>query len=265
MVFNSLEFVAFFVVVYALYRAAAAPRRRTGCCSSRSYYFYAAWDWRFLGSARRLDASSTTPSARYLDALERRRADAGGCCGRASRSTSACSASSSTTTSSRQACRSLLSLARLGVSLPTLHVILPIGISFYTFMTMSYVIDVYRREIEPTRRPAGLRRVRRLSSRTSWPARFCARPRCCRRSRGRARPTSRRCTDGAWLIGWGLFKKVFVADNLATRRRRGVRQPRRRPASRSWSASTRSPSRSTATSRATPTSRAACRSGWASS
>ena len=29
--------------------------------------------------------------------------------------------------------------------------ILPIGISFYTFMTMSYVIDVYRREIEPTR------------------------------------------------------------------------------------------------------------------
>ena len=32
----------------------------------------------------------------------------------------------------------------------TLHVILPIGISFYTFMTISYVIDVYRREIQPT-------------------------------------------------------------------------------------------------------------------
>ena len=29
--------------------------------------------------------------------------------------------------------------------------LLPIGISFYTFVTMSYVIDVYRREIEPTR------------------------------------------------------------------------------------------------------------------
>ena len=33
----------------------------------------------------------------------------------------------------------------------TLRVLLPIGISFYTFVTMSYVIDVYRREIEPTR------------------------------------------------------------------------------------------------------------------
>ena len=33
----------------------------------------------------------------------------------------------------------------------TLRVVLPIGISFYTFMSMSYVIDVYRRDIPPTR------------------------------------------------------------------------------------------------------------------
>ena len=33
----------------------------------------------------------------------------------------------------------------------TLRVLLPVGISFYTFVTMSYVIDVYRREIPPTR------------------------------------------------------------------------------------------------------------------
>ena len=32
-----------------------------------------------------------------------------------------------------------------------LEVVLPIGISFYTFQSMSYVIDVYRREIKPTR------------------------------------------------------------------------------------------------------------------
>ncbi len=44
-------------------------------------------------------------------------------------------------------------LARLGVSIPLGHleVALPIGISFYTFQSMSYVIDVYRRQIKPTR------------------------------------------------------------------------------------------------------------------
>jgi alginate O-acetyltransferase complex protein AlgI len=40
-------------------------------------------------------------------------------------------------------------LAPWGRSLPYLHVLLPAGISFYTFKSMSYTIDVYRREIEP--------------------------------------------------------------------------------------------------------------------
>ncbi len=44
-------------------------------------------------------------------------------------------------------------LGRAGLSIPLRHleVVLPIGISFYTFQSMSYVIDVYRREIKPTR------------------------------------------------------------------------------------------------------------------
>ena len=44
-------------------------------------------------------------------------------------------------------------LAQSGVSIPLGHleVALPIGISFYTFQSMSYVIDVYRRQIKPTR------------------------------------------------------------------------------------------------------------------
>src|SRR5262249_32921209 len=35
--------------------------------------------------------------------------------------------------------------------LPTLHIVLPIGISFYTFNSMSYTIDIFRRRVEPTR------------------------------------------------------------------------------------------------------------------
>jgi len=39
----------------------------------------------------------------------------------------------------------------LDMAFPTLRVLLPVGISFYTFQTLSYTIDVYRRQIEPTR------------------------------------------------------------------------------------------------------------------
>jgi alginate O-acetyltransferase complex protein AlgI len=38
----------------------------------------------------------------------------------------------------------------LGAHLPSLHILLPIGISFYTFNSMSYTIDVFRRRVEPT-------------------------------------------------------------------------------------------------------------------
>ena len=37
------------------------------------------------------------------------------------------------------------------MSASTLNIILPVGISFYTFQTLSYTIDVYRKKIEPTK------------------------------------------------------------------------------------------------------------------
>src|SRR5919197_2453135 len=48
MVFNSLQFVWFFVVVYALYRM-LPHRAQNWLLLVASYYFYAAWDYRFLG------------------------------------------------------------------------------------------------------------------------------------------------------------------------------------------------------------------------
>jgi D-alanyl-lipoteichoic acid acyltransferase DltB (MBOAT superfamily) len=97
----------------------------------------------------------------------------------------------------------------------TVRVLLPVGISFYTFVTMSYVIDVYRREIRPTRDlvdfgvfvayfphlVAGpILRASRLLTQIDAPRRI---------SREQLR-------DGAWLIAWGFFQKIFVADNLAS-------------------------------------------------
>ena len=44
----------------------------------------------------------------------------------------------------------LMSVVGWHVDYVTLNVILPVGISFYTFQALSYSIDVYRRKIEPT-------------------------------------------------------------------------------------------------------------------
>ena len=101
------------------------------------------------------------------------------------------------------------------VPLAQLNVVLPIGISFYTFQSMSYVIDVYRKDIKPTRDfiqfatfvsffphlVAGpIMRPTTLLPQVANPRRFDA----------------QRFYQGSYLIFWGLTKKVVVADNLAT-------------------------------------------------
>ena len=61
-----------------------------------------------------------------------------------------------------------------------LGILLPAGISFYTFQAMSYTIDIYRGKTEPTGTSA-TSRCSSASSRTSSPGRSCGRIRCCRR------------------------------------------------------------------------------------
>src|SRR5436305_788227 len=107
-------------------------------------------------------------------------------------------------------------LARAGLSIPMAHleVVLPIGISFYTFQSMSYVIDVYRREIPPTRN------LIEFAAFVSFFPHLVAGP--------IMRPTTllpqieqkrrfdiQQFYQGSYLIFWGLTKKVVVADNLA--------------------------------------------------
>jgi D-alanyl-lipoteichoic acid acyltransferase DltB (MBOAT superfamily) len=94
------------------------------------------------------------------------------------------------------------------------HLVLPIGISFYTFQAMSYVVDVYRREIPATRNA-----VQFLSYVAFFPQ-LVAGP----IERGaRLLPQMQRTLailpadlrSGLWLMIWGMFKKVVLADNLA--------------------------------------------------
>ncbi len=108
-------------------------------------------------------------------------------------------------------------LARqIGVALPNLHahIPLPIGISFFTFMSLSYVIDVYRREIPPSKNY-----LHYLTYICFFPH-LVAGPII----RGRdllplfekpVRLTSAAAGEGMFLIAAGIFKKVVISDYLA--------------------------------------------------
>ena len=99
-------------------------------------------------------------------------------------------------------------------NVPSLSIILPVGISFYTFQSMSYAIDVYRGHITPTRQF-----IRFLAYVAFFPQ-LVAGP--IERAR-HLLPQFSRCLlitremieEGIWLILWGLFKKVVVADHCA--------------------------------------------------
>lgn len=93
-------------------------------------------------------------------------------------------------------------------------VVLPVGISFYIFQSMSYIVDVYRGVVQPPREP-----VRYLAYVAFFPQ-LVAGP--IERSPhllpqfARVLPmTEVGWREGCWLIAWGLFKKVVIADNLA--------------------------------------------------
>lgn len=96
-----------------------------------------------------------------------------------------------------------------------LRIILPVGISFYTFQALSYSIDVYRKKIEPTRDivaffayvaffpqlVAGpIERATNLLPQFQTNRKF----------------SYDQAVDGMRQILWGLFKKIVVADNCAT-------------------------------------------------
>lgn len=95
-----------------------------------------------------------------------------------------------------------------------LGIIVPIGISFYTFHTMSYTIDVYRGELMPTESLLDFALF--VSFFPQMIAGPIARARELLPQFQQPRTLSwSSIQSGTWLIGWGLFKKMFIADNLA--------------------------------------------------
>lgn len=106
--------------------------------------------------------------------------------------------------------------AQVGVTMhaSSLQIILPVGISFYTFQTLSYTIDVYRKKIEPTSN------FIQFASFVSFFPQLVAGP--IERATNLLPQFSKKrifnydvAVSGMKLILWGLVKKVVIADSCA--------------------------------------------------
>lgn len=209
MSFNSLEFLLFFPVVAALFFS-QSRKLRWPLLLAASYFFYMSWRPAYVF----LILASTAVD--YVAGLGMQAA------------------------TSRMKRRSYLALslvANLGLLFvfkyynffsrsfeaafdwlglpPEVPVLLPVGISFYTFQTLSYSIDVYRRRF-PAQRHLG-----RFALYVAFFPQLVAGPierphrLLPQLARLHARIDYARITGGLKLMAWGLFKKMVIADRLA--------------------------------------------------
>ncbi|WNJ18136.1 MBOAT family protein [Pontibacter sp. G13] len=214
MLFNSIEFGIFLPIVFALYWGIGKQRIRAQnlLLLGASYLFYGWWDARFLllialssvvdfGVARAIYSTKRPARRKWLVGLSL-----------------------------------AVNLGLLGFfkyynffltsfveaftffgnapNIQTLSLILPVGISFYTFQTLSYTIDVYRGKLKPSRNLITfLAYVSFFPQLVAGPIERAtnllpqfAKQRSMSFESGR---------DGLRLILWGLFKKVVIADTCA--------------------------------------------------
>ena len=210
MLFTQIEFFVFFAVVLAALAVVKDHGMRKRLLLAASYYFYAYWDWRFLS----LILISTTVD--YLVALGLAR-------------TTAPRGRKALLVTSLVCNLGILGffkyfnffvesfqgiLGAIGLHVGTLRIVLPIGISFYTFQTLSYTIDVYRGRLEPCRN------VFDFALFVAFFPQLVAGP-IVRASeflpqlRSNPRVGAYDVFLGFRQFTIGLFKKVFIADHIA--------------------------------------------------
>ncbi len=211
MAFNSLHFLIFFPIVVLAYFG--LPHRwRWALLLAASYYFYMSWKAEY---AVLILFSTAVPWAAAI-AMDRT----------GSRCIKKMLLGVSLATSLgllfafkyanfvNDSLRAVLAQCAIPFDLPHLQVLLPVGISFYTFQTLSYTIDVYRGQIPPQRH-FGIFAVY-----VAFFPQLVAGPieragRLLPQFLAVHRPDGRRIADGLALMLWGFFLKIVIADRLA--------------------------------------------------
>ena len=214
MLFNSVEFAIFLPLIFLLYWYVCGVNLKLQnlLVLTASYVFYGWWDWRFL---------TLIVFSSFVDYWV------------------GLAISKEVKTARKRwflGCSLAVNLGMLGffkycnffidslvaacaelsidLNVSTLQIILPVGISFYTFQTLSYSIDIYKGKLEPTKDLiAFLAFVSFFPQLVAGPIERASNllPQFLK---GRVM-TARNLTIGSRLIVWGMFKKVCVADNLA--------------------------------------------------
>ncbi len=213
MLFNSSAFAVFFLLFCVLYYLLNRHfRAQNLLLLVASYVFYGWWDWRFVSLLALITAVSYTAGARVAASEDER----------VRRRWLAVSILTNFTVLGWFKYFNFFydsletALGWLGIGLAPLpwRVLLPVGISFYAFHSASYVIDIYRREMKPTKGFV------ELALFVSFFPLLLAGP--IERSHRllpqiqRPRATTLQQVDtGLWLLLWGFFKKMVVADHLA--------------------------------------------------
>ena len=149
MLFNSPTFIIFFICVFALYWGLRARVPQNFLLLVASYVFYGAWSWKFLSLliastlvdyvAGRLIGVAPSPRSKRVIMLVSVTANL------------VFLATFKYLGFFVREASELLEAMGFQANLPVLEIVLPIGISFYTFQTIGYVVDVYRGKLPAER------------------------------------------------------------------------------------------------------------------
>ena len=214
MLFNSLGFAVFLPLVFAGYWLLSKKdlRLQNFLLLAASYFFYACWDWRFLFLLMFSTALDFITGIRMHQAASQRSRKAWFWASIAINLGFLCVFKYYNFFAESMA--ELLRGFGVSANISSLQVILPVGISFYTFHGLSYVIDIYKKRIEPERDPVT------YSLFVSYFPLLVAGP--IERATHLLPQIKRRRTfdfekarDGIFQILWGIFKKVVIADSCA--------------------------------------------------
>ncbi|MBU1226380.1 MAG: MBOAT family protein [Actinobacteria bacterium] len=213
MVFNSVIFAVFLAVILTVYWN-APPRWQNPILLAGSYLFYGWWDWRFLS----LLAIATLVNFAIGLLLSRTEVD---------RTRTQLLVLSAVVSLGILAVfkyfnffvdslSSLTSSLGLGELSTAIDVVLPVGISFYTFQALSYAFDVYRRRIEPSHNVVDFATyVAFFPQLVAGPIERAQRLLPQITNRNRLKPQGAPLQGALLLILQGLFKKVVLADGVA--------------------------------------------------
>ena len=211
MLFNSLAFAIFLPIVFLLYWA-IPDKYRYLILFVASYYFYMSWNVKYVflilfttaisyGCALALEKAEEKQKKKIL--LFSTLVASLGCLFFFKYFNFA----------SESLC-GILNLFAIEVHPITLHLLLPVGISFYTFQTLSYVIDVYRKDVVPEHN------FIKYATFISFFPQLVAGP--IERTKnlmpqitGKHRFSYDKASYGLKQMAWGYFKKMVIADTLA--------------------------------------------------